>query len=69
MKHGEAGSVLSRLAEHPVTVDAHSGFLGNWNATIRAGPMSAPLAPSIAPVGHKEHSHTGQDRGWREWAR
>jgi hypothetical protein len=65
MRCGEAGSVLSKLAEHMVAVDAHSGFW-HWNVAVRAAPVSRQLTSSIEPVGHKEHCHTGQDRGCKQ---
>jgi hypothetical protein len=66
MRDGEAGSVLSRLAERTVTVDAHSGFLWYWNVAVRAAPVSGQAAPTIAPVGHKKRHNASQDRGYGE---
>jgi hypothetical protein len=65
MRHGEAGSVLSRLAEHTVAVDAHPAFLWYWNVAVRAAvPAFAYLAINKPGVGVDVEANLPPRRGY-----
>ena len=65
MKYGEAGSVLSRLAEHTLAVDAHPAFLWYWNVAVRAAvPAFGYLAINKSGVGVDVEANLPPRRGY-----